>query len=359
MTVDAFATDTPEHEFERDGYKRPRIIVGDKKVSYTRCTTFVGCLEDTWNLSKWSQRNVARGIALRDDLRLAVASHTPDEKSELDRLCADAREAVADKAAATMGTALHRFTEKHDRGQSIEDLPAEYRADLAAYAAATADMRSVLIEQPCVQDLLKIGGTPDRVIVWKGADLDLEFGTGRTAKLERNKRYIADVKTGKDLVFGVGKMAMQLSVYARSRPYDVTTGERGDHGADALVGLIIHLPVGKGECTVYAIDLFTGWEGVKIAKRVRDWRAGDKGDKLLAGLVDQFDPGVVERDEIAHAKVEPETAPAEKSLGETLLDTIAGIRDVESLGALWRDHRDVWTPELTAAAAARKKELAS
>ena len=160
---------TPGPELPRDRYGRPLVVPpqGGKPVAYTRCTTYIDVLEDKYNLNLWSQRNVALGLASRPDLLLSVSAHREDKKA-LNRICDDAREAASASAAATRGTALHALTELVDRGQPLPPLPANAQASLDAYVEATAHLKATHIEQFCVQDHLKIGGTPDRVVTFEG-----------------------------------------------------------------------------------------------------------------------------------------------------------------------------------------------
>ena len=55
--------DTPASKVPRDRYDRPLIHVPgiDKLVPYTRCTTYVDCIEDKSNLAKHGKRMVAVG----------------------------------------------------------------------------------------------------------------------------------------------------------------------------------------------------------------------------------------------------------------------------------------------------------
>jgi len=136
MTTTPITTAAPT--IERDRYGRPKVIPPDqgadaKKVSYTRCTTFVSVLEDRYNLEKWLQRMVATGLAQRPDLVLAAAA-AQDNKSKLNGLCDDAIEAAKGKAAATTGTALHTLTEMLDRGQP---LPTQSKPTLPATSPPT------------------------------------------------------------------------------------------------------------------------------------------------------------------------------------------------------------------------------
>lgn len=299
---------TPPPAINRDRYGRPLVVPpgGGKPVAYTRCTTYVDCIEDKFNLQKWGSRMVALGLASRPDLLLSVSAHR-DDKSALDRICEDAKEAAAASAAATTGTALHALTELVDRGETLPVLPESAQADLAAYAEATKDLKATHIEQFCVLDALKIGGTPDRVVSYKG------------------KRYIADVKTG-SIEWGTYKIAMQLAVYARSKTYDIASGERGTHNAELDKGIIIHLPAGTGSCELVWVDLVEGWNGVLLARQVREKRALKFGD-----LTEPFGPAAVQQ------------------LADSIVDRIRACATADEVRALWTPE---WTDDLNKAAAA-------
>lgn len=252
-TTDAFDTPIP-----RDRWGRPLVtpLNGGKPVAYTRCTTFVGCLEDTYNLSLWQQRMVALGLADRPDLMLSVAAHR-DDKKKLNELVDQAREAAAATAAATTGTALHTLTERVDRNETLGVIPVAYQADLDAYRDATSPFKVETIEQFRVQDDLKIGGTTDRIFEYLGT------------------RYIGDVKTG-SIEWGIGKIAMQLATYANSVPYDWGTRQRTPDPwpVDLDRAIIVHLPAGQGVCNLVWVDIKAGWEAVTtLAQPVRAWRS--------------------------------------------------------------------------------------
>lgn len=251
LLLDIFAAP----EIPRDRYGRPLVAPpeGGKPVPYTRVTTFVGCLEDTTNLDKWKQRMVALGLASRPDLVLAVAAHRND-KTKLNKVVDEAREAAAASAAATTGTALHAFTEQLDRGEDIGVVPAAFQADLDAYVTTTAPLTPVHIEQFTVHDGLRVAGTPDRVVEYEGG------------------LYIADVKTG-SIQWGMAKIAMQLAVYANSLLYDIASGERDSLNVDTRRALVTHLPAGTGRCELVWVDIAAGWQAVQVAAKVREHRA--------------------------------------------------------------------------------------
>lgn len=305
MTTGEIDTFLGATEVPRDRWGRPMILTPDgKRKAYTRCTTFVGCLEDTYNLAKWQQRMVALGLSMRDDLHLAVGAHS-DDKTELDKICEAAKEAAASSSSATKGTALHRICERLDSGEDVQ-VPTAAKKDVKAYQAAVAGVRWSHIERITVNDPLEVAGTPDRIgdgLVW-------------------------DIKTG-GIEYGMGKIAMQLALYAHSLAYDPDTGDRTPLDVDLTRAVIIHLPAGEGTCELVEVDIAAGWEAVEIARQVRDWRKR----KNLSRPYTPSDQGLL---------LVIDTAP-----------------DEISLKRLWAENRDRWTAEHTAHAAARKAQLAS
>ncbi len=352
---DAFASDP--NELPRDRFKRPLVFPpnGGKRKAYTRCTTFVGGLEDTYKLSQWQQRHVALGLAMQPQLVKAVDA-ARDDRDELDRLCEDAKEAAGANDASRRGTAMHTLTEQADRGEVIEagEWPDDYLPDLAAYLDATSVLEAVSIEQFSVLDAQGIGGTPDRVVRYQG------------------QRYIADLKTG-SIDFGTLKIAAQLAVYARSHTYDVpasnalgdvatheqATALRGLHGASLEKGIVIHLPAGEATCTLYWVDLLLGWRAVLVGRDVREQR------KLkFRDLISTFDiePSVVQ------GHVEDVSLPGRQGTSDlagftqphwSLAEQIVGCADRDTLTALWRANVAVWTPELSDLAKTHLASLAA
>jgi hypothetical protein len=283
---------------------------GGKPVAYTRCTTFIDCIEEKTALVNWQKRMVAIGLSQRPDLLLAVAATDLQNKAGINALCEQAMEAAKAKAGATTGSALHSLTERIDRGEEVGPVPTDFLPDLAAYTEATQGLKHLLIEQFCVLDTKKIGGTPDRVVRYKG------------------RRYIADLKTG-SVELGALKIAMQLAVYARSNTYNIVTGERGVHGAEVDKGLIIHLPAGTGTCELLWVDLIEGWRAVQVAQRVREARKVKFKD-----LVTPFE------------SAQPVAAP----LDSWVVAAIEACTTADEVRAVWKANAATWTDELTAKA---------
>jgi hypothetical protein len=306
----------PQKLIERDGFQRPLVFPpgGSKPVAYTRCTRFIDCLEDKYTLQLWEKRLVAIGLADRKDLLLSVAAHR-DDKEKLNEICKAAKEAAKGNAAATTGTALHALVEQMDRGLEIGTVPTEYMADLAAYQVATQKMTATYIEQFCVHDELKVGGTPDRVLKYEG------------------KTYIADIKTG-NVDYGVAKMAMQFALYARSKAYNTETWRRTSLGdVDLEQAILIHLPAGQGRCELSWVDIAKGWADIQLAINVRDHRRADRAKNYLTSLT-------VERD-----------------WDRDILDEIEMASNVEALTLIWADYQQHWTDQHTELARAKKAVL--
>lgn len=308
-------------EIPRDRWLRPLIVPpeGGKPVPYTRVTTFIGALDDRRTLEAHFKRQVALGLAGRKDLLLAVIAHR-ENKKELDRICEDAAEAAGGSVASKTGTAIHALTEQLDQGTlDLDTVPDAFRPDIEAYRDKMRELgaRVLGIEQFCVHDPLRVAGTFDRSLEIDG------------------HAYMADVKTSNsDLSFTIPKAAMQMAVYSRSCAYDPEKGRGAPIDVDQDRALIIHLPAGKGTCSLHWVDIAAGWDAVQLAAKVRAWR----GRKDLA------------------SDYEPPTAGQEGPSLELCIRTAPRESDLMDLWVKYRDNG--WTPAHTAAAAARKKWLA-
>lgn len=312
------AFDPPAATIPRDHWDRPLVVPpgGGNPTAYTRCTRYVEVLEDKYNLHQWELRQCSIGLADRPDLLLSVSAHR-DNKKEMDKITKQAKEAAKSSAASTTGTAVHALCERVDRGQPLGIVPPAAKADVEAYQRATSFLEHIHIEQFTVQDDLKVGGTPDRVVKWGS-----EF-------------YIADLKTGSDITWGALKIAMQLAVYAHSIPY-IPPGIR--KGYDGYVNkdeaIVIHLPAGQADPHLYFVDIQAGWAAVQTAGEVRQWRAR----KNWYTAIDA-----------------PQARPDPLANAAALIDAqIAAANTVDELYSLWRPE---WTDAQVQRARERKAEL--
>jgi PD-(D/E)XK nuclease superfamily len=272
--TDPLAPEKIEDAVPRDRWGRPVIKQPDGTTeAYTRCTTFVKALEgDASALALWKMRMTALGLNARQDLRMAVATagdgKTPDSKKALNGIVEQAAEAAAASSAATIGTALHKFTERMDRGEPLGTVPNEFARDLQAYAEITAVLEAVQTEQFGVHDELKVAGTWDRLNRHQG------------------RLYIGDVKTGRVDDLSIGKIAMQLSIYSRCKLYDPATGARHEQAepVDQDRAIVIELPAGTGTARLWWVDIAAGWQAVQLAARARKWQRWAK----MATLAEPF-----------------------------------------------------------------------
>jgi hypothetical protein len=286
---DAHERGETELEFDRWGrYKLVHPETG-KVQSFTRATTFAKSISDTFALSQWSQRMVAKGLSLRPDL-LALA-HSLDVKADRDKLnslCEDAKSAAGNKVAANLGTALHSFSEAVDKGMAVDDVPEAQRADITAYATAmrTAGVRVVpaLIERQTCVPAFEVAGTFDRVLdlsriePWFQSALHTAgYGKPGTSFLDDEPLVIGDVKSGQDLQYGWNEIAIQLAIYAMgvrttgvwnkaTKTWEPPRPVRLDFA------IVMHMPVGQGVCTLWALDLAEAMDAMELCRSVRRWR---------------------------------------------------------------------------------------
>lgn len=265
MTVTAVSVDElamrTEDLIPFDQYGRYLIVPegGKKPVPHTRVTTFASTLDDRYGLEKWGLRMSALGFVARQDLYARLASTRPDDKAALDKLCTEAKEAAAASAGANMGTALHAMCERVDLGEDIT-FPPPFDADVKAYRqtleAAGIVIIPEMVERYVVLPELQLGGKLDRI---------LGFGS---------RPMIADLKTGADLSYSWGSIAVQLACYANAPTLYNAKAQKHEPmpDVDKDTALVIHLPAGKATCTLHFVDIKAGWEAAQHAAWVRQWR---------------------------------------------------------------------------------------
>lgn len=265
ITIDVYSVGAPTRPApERDRWGRYRIPhpVTAKMQSWTRATTFASSIADTFGLSRWQTRMACYGLAHRPDLHAEAASVTdPDAgRATLDRIAEAAKEHAGTSTRARLGTALHAFAEQVDAGGDLAAIPEQWRPDIAAYRAAM-DAAAVTIDPAHIERVVvipqyQVAGTFDRLVMVDG------------------RRYVADLKTGKDLSYSWTEIAIQLALYAHATHiFDPGTGELSPMpDVDLDRALVMHLPVGTATCTLHWVDIAAGWEAADLCAEVRTWR---------------------------------------------------------------------------------------
>lgn len=258
-----------QHWLERPGTK-------DGRRHYTRVTTFAEALLDGTMLGRWKMRRVALGMGRRPDYVVAAAALTAEDRDReaLNDLAEKALEAAGPNAA-DIGTALHGFSERIDRGEPVGFVPEPYRADLDAYREKVQQhLTWKHREERMVCDALETAGTPDGIAYVDEPDPD------GVADLLR----IVDLKTG-NVQTTAGKFSCQLGIYANSALYDPQTGKRTwPADLDKRWGVVLHMPAGVGTAELRWLNLEHGWLGAQLAGPVRRWRTVNYAD-LMRPLV--------------------------------------------------------------------------
>jgi hypothetical protein len=350
VTLQTPAKATPN----RDRWGRPLIAPpeGGKPLAYTRVTTLAKTLEEQSALAAWKQRMTLVGASLRPDIVLSAAAHR-DDKHQLNTLAERAMEAAQAGAKATIGTALHAITETIDRGGDPGIIPAEYVPDIQAYRQATTGLSVLHAEQFVVLDDIQVAGTTDLVV---RVDCDLIAKVAGSTVNLRGRTVIGDKKTGSIEYAGLS-IAAQLACYAQGVAYDVETSTR-DRGVlenvDDEFGIVVHLPAGQGQCSIYVVDLIAGWNAVIQSVVVRDLRK-HKGWMTQAevrpgtGTGDPAPAAVAPAAPVTAAVPVAAPVPSENELA----DWIARATAPEHLAQLWQMYGPAFTPELNELAAAK------
>ncbi len=230
-----------------------------KQTSFPRVTTFAKCLDDEGALTAWKGRMTATGLVQRNDL-LVAASAALDDRNALDRIVQQAIEAAGASSKANIGTALHSLTQALDLGQQPAILPG-LQGDVDAYLKGIIKHGVVispsLVEVLLVNEKFEYAGTADRIA---------RFST-------RKKKQVFDLKTG-SIDYAMNAIAVQMAMYANAEYiYNWRTQEHIPMpDLDKTRGVILHLPAGQGELSLYEVDLVAGWEAAQMAMEVRAWR---------------------------------------------------------------------------------------
>lgn len=368
-----------EKETKRDRFGRYLIPHPDtgKETAWTRSTTFAKSISDTYALSQWGLRMALLGATQRPDIvQRAHGKHVKADKSLLDELTAELKNAAGDKVAANLGTAMHSFTEMADRAwhspggprSVLDQVPPDCREMVETYIRLLEEtgLEPVphLIEFTTVVKQYGVAGTSDNCYkVTK--PLVLRIGRGEV-RLSPGEYVIGDKKTGKDLDYGWQEIAIQLATYAQGLN---TAGVWDRHEeewhpkplGDATVrldaGIVLHLPVDKEaekQPAVYGVDLESGWNAAVLCERVRAWR---KVRSLASPVM------VSEAETFAPARPEPTVTTRTTVRPPSLMDKARAVTSKGEASAVWKEAKTASLPdaevdELVAVMQSRLKELA-
>lgn len=293
-------------------------------VERRRTSTLIKKVEtDRDALDRWFRRAVLIGAARRNDIVLGVKAMKPEgpdgawtkeQKSELNDLAEKAMEAAKDRDGATVGTAVHKLTERLDRGEALEQLvsglPATAGTDVRAYEALRRlnGWRSVEIERTVVNDEVEVAGSFDRVDQVPGLASLLGPGTCQYGNEcpdvglpGHAETVIVDVKTEEAPWLNGLHIGPQLAIYSRARKMwrrlagehqlvrdgkpqtyprsgDPIMVPNGDYVPAPCVrqdvAIVVH--VRDGQAVPYFVNLAEGWEAALAAKAQMDRESRSK-----------------------------------------------------------------------------------
>jgi hypothetical protein len=334
-------------------YKLPHPVTGDAEALWPRVSTIMKAHADGEGLAEWKTRMVMKGLAVSPDLIAMVASlDVESDKSKLREAAEQASNRAASKKGANFGTAVDRFTERLDAGESIASMgvPEGLRADVEAYASTLRDHGLEVLpeftQRTAVNVTHEYAGTWDRVV--------RRVSTGELFMLDL-KSNKPDARTGGMSDYSWLEYVSQLAAYAYAEhmcSLDFASYEPMPTVSLAK-GLILHLPSGKGKGELYGVLLERGWHNFVRSIETRKDRSAAKSSEWSY---------LIERRHEATPTPAPAVVPAriETAAGDPLVALdIARSMTIERLGEVARNavEAGVWSDDLAVLALARDDQI--
>ena len=258
-------------------YRFPDPVTGGEPT-WQRVTNLARMVADEYALNQWQQRMVARGIGLRPDLAsLAATLDVKADKDRLEDVVKRAKDTAGANTASNWGTVVHALLEQVNGSGDIESavdrVPEAQRGDVRAYLRSLSEhgieVLPHLMERFTLVRSYEVAGKFDNIV--------------RTPR----GYMVADTKTGRDLEYGGGEIAVQLALYAHGvntsgvwdaqREVWVPAGTGGVPRVREDVALVMHVPRGSSRCVPRLIDIGAGWEAARLCADVRAWRKRGRG----------------------------------------------------------------------------------
>lgn len=302
-------------EVGADGkYALPHPHTGEP-AKWQRTTNFIKKLDDTFALHAWDLRNTAVGLALREDLYAEACSLTDGDDTEaLDKLVRRAQEAAGGAVGRRVGSALHKFTERHNLGLETH-VPARWAPKVEQYAAALREHCLTVVPELTERTVVNL--------TWNCAG---KFDNG--VRTMRGGLAIADLKSKKK-IYGYGSEALQFAMYANADAmWEPATGRYVDMpNFDKRTAYMLWLPMAGDAMEIHEVDIARGWEALKLCDQVRLWQNEAKRKNAVGGRL---------------------APPSAMAVTEAYASRILEAGSREELSAIWReaDALGRWSKEL-------------
>lgn len=302
--------------------------------SWQRCTNFIKVLADTWALTAWEKRKIIEGLVRREDLyaeaHALVLADEIDTK-ELDRLAANCKDAAGANHGRRVGSALHKFTERHNNGQP-HGAPERWAGKVELYAETLRKhglrVDPSLNERRVVSLKYNVAGTFDN---------GLRKYTGAL--------HLGDLKSQKQ-IYSYCDPAMQFAMYVNCDcMWDAEAMKYVDMPPfDKDEAYLLWLPVVDKlgnevhECEIHRVDIAKGYRKLQLCADVYDWQKEGKRKNAVGGVV---------------------AAPSSLAMVEAYAQRLKAAETHTDLKELWDEAEGfgAWCPELQAVASVRFKEI--
>ena len=231
-------------------------------MPYTRASSAAKTVEDTttWRCGRGATSSSAWPATPRWSPGCspsAATRRTWDDPTKriIDRIHEDAAAVALAHKRADIGTAVHRLTERLDRGEQRH--------------------RRTVRGRPRGLRQRADRGRPRPSIPHRVPDGLRHAGDGRHRRPHRaraeDRHRILDLKTGASVQYGALGWAAQLAAYAHGQLYDVEHGERLDTPAARphRSATSATCRPAKGVCRLYEIDLVAGHRAAVLANEIR------------------------------------------------------------------------------------------
>jgi hypothetical protein len=236
-----------------------------RRVMYGRPSSFGTALDNPYNLLKWKERQLLRGISFLEPQWQLVDAEDIFRSGRRNAYCHDA---AGTHLAADRGTHVHLLLEYHDNGTTwgtlleageLLGIATDLQCRIVEQWQSFRDILGVDaigIEMTVVNDGWRLAGTLDR--------LDVPRRPMLTAYGIVEDAFVGDIKTGSLTLGNDGqpnywvKYPVQLAAYVDAVPYDTDTDERLDWPA----------PPNPDIAIIYHYDLARA-----LAGEVVDWQA--------------------------------------------------------------------------------------